>query len=84
MDADDNVAMDQHMAAASPIGTAERKKMAKTGMAMPDGSFPIPDEQHLRSAIRLTRTPAQRQHVMKRAKALGLSRLIPDGWSAAS
>lgn len=71
-------------AAASPIGVAERKKMAKTGMAMPDGSFPIPDEEHLRSAIRLARTPEQRAHVIRRAKALGLSRLIPDGWKEGS
>lgn len=67
-------------AAAAPMSVEERKRMAKNGMAMPDGSFPIPDEEHLRSAIRLARTPEQRRHVIKRARALGKADLIPDTW----
>lgn len=68
------------LAKAAPTGAEDRRKMAKSGTAMPDGSFPIPDESHLRSAIRLAKTPAQRAHIKKRAAALGKTNLIPDGW----
>ncbi len=68
------------LAAAAPVSQDDRKRMARSGVAMPDGSFPIPDEEHLRSAIRLARTPEQRRHVMKRARALNLMNLIPDSW----
>lgn len=67
-------------AKAATVSAEDRRKMAKSGSAMPDGSFPIPDEEHLRSAIKLAHTPAQRRHVIKRAKALGKSNLIPDTW----
>lgn len=71
-------------AKAATVSAEDRRKMAKSGQAMPDGSFPIPDEEHLRSAIKLARTPAQRRHVIKRAKALGKSALIPDSWREAA
>ncbi len=64
--------------------TAEkRRQRAKSGQAMPDGSFPIFDATSLKSAIRLARTPEQRAHVKRRAKALGLSSMIPDKWDMA-
>lgn len=66
--------------AAAFIGAKDRRKLAGKGTAMPDGSFPIPDIAHLKSAIRLARTDAQRAHIMKRARALGASNLIPDDW----
>jgi hypothetical protein len=69
------------LAAAAPIDMEERRRMGTSGVAMPDGSFPIPDVSHLESAIRLARTPEQRSHVMKRAKALGKSNMIPDAWT---
>ena len=68
------------LAAAAPISVDDRMTMAKTGVAMPDGSFPIPDEAHLHSAIHLAGTPEQRKHTIKRAKALGLSSQIPPEW----
>lgn len=71
-------------AAAATVPMDERRKMAKNGIAMPDGSFPIPDVEHLRSAIRLAHTPAQRRHVIKRAHALGEADAIPDSWSEAA
>lgn len=75
---------DRLVKAAAFVGAKARRKMAKQGVAMPDGSFPIPDESHLNSAIRLARTPEQRAHIKRRAAALGLSAKIPDSWSGDS
>lgn len=74
------------MAAAS-IGAEDRRKMADQGVAMPDGSYPIPDKQHLASAILLIgkADPSQRQavkaHIIKRARALGAVDLLPKAWN---
>jgi HK97 family phage prohead protease len=67
--------------------TADRDKMAKAGAAMPDGSYPIADRDDLTNAIRAVGRGAGshnaiRKHIMARAKALGLSSLIPDSWQA--
>ena len=70
------------------VPAADRKKMAKAGTAMPDGSFPIANEQDLRNAIqaigRAKDPAAAKAHIKKRAAALGKSDLIPDGWEAES
>lgn len=64
----------------------ERKKLAARGQAMPDGSYPIVSEQDLKNAIQaFGRAPqgkkaAVRRHILKRARALGATNLIPDGW----
>lgn len=53
----------------------ERKKMAASGQALPDGSFPIKDRADLANAI--TRLPQAKdrgkalRHIRKRAAALG-------------
>lgn len=65
--------------------TAEqRKKLAKSGAAMKDGSFPIATEEDLKNAIRAVgraSNPAgAKRHIIKRAKALGLTKLLPDAW----
>lgn len=66
--------------------TAARDRMAKDGIAMPDGSYPIADEEDLRNAIqaigRAKDPKATRAHIVKRARALGKGDLIPEGWSA--
>ena len=67
---------------------AERNEMAKSGEALPDGSFPIKDAQDLSSAIKLngsgsTAKSTVRAHIKKRAAALGLSKEIPDDWREA-
>ena len=63
-----------------------RTEMAKGGMALPDGSYPIKDEADLRNAIqafgRAKDKEAAKAHIMKRAKALGLTELIPANWGA--
>jgi len=52
-----------------------RELLAKKGLALPDGSFPIKDEGDLKNAIRAigrAKDPAAaKAHIIKRAKALG-------------
>lgn len=64
-----------------------RDTMAKSGAAMSDGSFPIADVTDLRCVIRAvsrggTDHDAVRAHVIKRAKTLGHSDMVPDNWNA--
>jgi hypothetical protein len=66
------------------FSTAERQKLAKSGAAMSHGGFPIKNESDLRNAIRAigrAKNPAAaKAHIKKRARALGLSKLIPSSW----
>lgn len=61
-----------------------RRKHAKKGQALPDGSFPITNASDLRKAIKLAghaKNPAKaRAFIKRRAAALGLSDRIPDSW----
>jgi len=76
---------------AADLNTAARRYAASQGWAMADGSYPIrPADNHgradLESAIRAVGRGSEshdaiRKHIMARAKTLGLSELIPDGWS---
>src|SRR5271165_5723689 len=63
---------------------AERKKLAASGAALPDGSFPIVNVSDLKNAIsaygRAGNKAAAKAHIIKRAKALGRSDLIPEDW----
>lgn len=63
-------------------GADERQSMADSGQALPDGSYPIADEEDLKNAIkaygRAKNQSAAAKHIAKRAKALGLSSLIPQ------
>ena len=64
----------------------ERKKHAKSGAAMSDGSFPIKNATDLKNAIRLAghaKNPAAaKAHIKKRAKALGLTKSLPADWAS--
>ena len=64
----------------------ERKDMAAKGEAMSAGGFPIKDEDDLKNAIqaigRAKDPTAAKTHIKARAKALGLTKLIPDDWKA--
>lgn len=68
------------------FSTERRKQLAKKGFALPDGSYPIENIQDLKNAIRaFGRAPegkrAQvKRHIIKRAKALGATNLLPDDW----
>lgn len=64
----------------------QRKKMAKDGSAMPDGSFPIADCSDLKNAIqaigRASDPDAAKRHIKKRKKALGCDDVeLPDDWN---
>jgi len=72
---------------ADKYNTDDRKRMAGEGHAMPDGSYPIADEEDLDNAIHAVGRggadhDAIRRHIIKRAKALGASERIPDNWNA--
>lgn len=68
------------------FSTARRKQLAREGKAMGDGSYPIENEQDLKNAIRSWgrggAKPDVKQHIIRRAKALGKSDLIPDDWKS--
>ena len=63
---------------------ATRERLAQTGQAMADGSYPIVTVQDLRNAIqafgRASNPQATKEHIMRRARALGRTDLIPDNW----
>lgn len=65
--------------------TDDRRAMAKKGQALPDGTFPIMDRSDLDSAIRLRgrhstySTATVVKHIVKRAKAIGATDMLPDG-----
>lgn len=62
---------------AKHFGTSKRKKLAKTGAAMKDGSYPIQNGKDLDNAYkdynRTGKSSAVKSHIQKRAKALGVS-----------
>lgn len=61
-----------------------RRRMAASGQAMPDGSFPIANRTDLRNAIqsvgRASNYDAARRHIVRRARALGASDMLPEDW----
>ena len=60
----------------------DRREDAKSGVALPDGSFPIKNADDLANAMRLVghaSDPAKaRAHIRRRAKALGLEAKLSD------
>ena len=63
-----------------------RMSLAKEGMALPDGSYPIVSEDDLKNAIqaygRAKDKEAAKRHIMKRAREMGKESLIPANWVA--
>lgn len=63
----------------------ERKKAAKEGHALPDGSFPINTVSDLHNAIqaygRAKDKAKAKAHIVSRAKALGASKDLPESWT---
>jgi hypothetical protein len=61
-----------------------RRDMAASGMAMPDGSFPIANGGDLQNAIqsvgRASNYAAAKEHIMRRARALGMMDMLPEDW----
>lgn len=65
------------------VSAAQRRRYADSGVAMANGDFPIPDEEHLHSAVRLFSRytgdrDAARRHITARAHALGLDDPFQD------
>jgi hypothetical protein len=64
----------------------QRKEMAKSGTALPDGSFPIATKQDLKNAIQAIGRAKDRgramAHIKKRARALGMAELLPATWKS--
>lgn len=65
----------------------ERRRLAKQGKAMPDGSYPIRNVSDLHNAIRAVgrggaNHDAIRRFIMRRARALGAMDAIPDSWTS--
>jgi hypothetical protein len=64
------------------FSTSQREKAAKSGHALPGGSFPIENTADLKRAIkaygRAKNQSAAAKHIAKRARALGHSDLIPN------
>lgn len=72
------------------ISRRVRKRLAKEGKALPDGSFPIRNATDLRNAIKsygrasVGKRAKVRRHIVKRAMALKKRDLIPEDWKEAS
>jgi hypothetical protein len=76
--------MSMIMLQAKQFSTEKRQKLAKSGKAMPHGGFPIENAQDLRNAIqafgRAKDKAAAKAHIIKRARALGLTKMLPKDW----
>lgn len=63
---------------------ATRNRLAQSGAAMPDGSFPIVTIADLHNAIqsigRASHPEAAKEHIKRRARALGATDQLPDAW----
>lgn len=66
----------------------QRDAMAKSGAAMPDGSFPIATVADLRNAVqaygRAADKAAAKRHIIKRARALNVTDELPEKWGVAA
>ena len=61
-----------------------RRRMAESGQAMSDGSFPIANRADLMNAIRsvgrASNYAAARRHIVSRARALNAMDMLPEDW----
>ncbi len=82
----EKAALTAALAAMASISQEEREALAKEGKAMPDGAYPIRNVEDLKNAIqaygrsKASERRAVRKHIMKRARQLNQSKLIPDNW----
>jgi hypothetical protein len=62
----------------------DRKRLASSGAALPDGSFPIENASDLENAVhaygRASDKPKAKAHIIAHAKTLGCTDKLPDGW----
>ena len=75
---------DEDMAKAE-FSTDDRKNLAGKGEALPDGSYPIRNKSDLHNAIqafgRAKDKGKAKAWIMRRAKALGATSMLPESWS---
>jgi hypothetical protein len=68
------------------VPAAARVEDAETGVAMPDGSYPICSEKDVENAVRdyhrSGTRPDVKAHIVARAKAIGAESALPAGWAA--
>jgi len=66
------------------LDTAERRRLAEQGKALPDGSFPIRDREDLRDAVqsygRASDKDEAKRWIKKRARELNAEDELPDDW----
>ncbi len=66
------------------LDTAERRKLAEQGKALPDGSFPIRNRDDLSDAIqsygRAKDKDEAKRWIKKRARELDAESELPDDW----
>lgn len=66
----------------------KREKLAKTGAAMSDGSYPIENCSDVQNAVKAygrapeSKRAAVKKHIKSRARTLGCLRHIPDEWQS--
>jgi hypothetical protein len=69
---------------AADLNTEQRDALAKKGIALKDGSFPIRNRTDLSKAIRALgrakNRAAAKRHILKRARALHSTDLLPDSY----
>lgn len=70
------------------FSTDKRKELSQKGQAMPDGGYPIRNAADLQNAIqafgRANNKPAVKAWIKKRAKELGLEKMLPVSWNSMS
>jgi hypothetical protein len=69
------------------VSDKERKDLVKKGWALPDGSYPIANASDLHNAIEAfgrKPTPETKAHIIKRAKALGKTDMLPADWDGST
>lgn len=75
---------DQVEDSATNFTEEERKELAKKGLALPDGSFPIRNKEDLKDAIRAIGLGRDydktKAWIIKRAKALNAVDVLPEKW----
>jgi hypothetical protein len=68
----------------SDLDTAERRKLAHEGKALPDGSFPIRNREDLKDAIqsfgRAKDKSEAKRWIKRRAKELRAQKELPEDW----
>ena len=66
------------------FSTKERESAAESGEAMPGGGYPIKSTTDLHNAIqafgRAKNKEATKKHIIRRARALGATDKLPEGW----